>query len=348
MKLRTENVQKLVRTCIKVVKKDHMDQRVQNLHLAHTDGKLFITGSNNAVQVTGFMETGYEDEFEVLVPGHPFSNAVQLFTKEEMDLRVNKNSITVSGDGNSNMQVSRDDFPFIQGDSQEEITAPGSDLAECISFSSAIIDPNAMVDHIKGVCVKSEEDTLVVFGMDNGGVVQRATGTVRSGSMDRLIIPQSALGLVQSIAKDNFEATIKAGNGIEVRSGNYAVRSLGVRGKYPNTESFFPPEIEDESEVSTVELLNLAKKARAHETPAVILEFDEEKLNVSTVQDNVTFDGDMEYKGGEPKRFALNVHNLIKVLDKVRSDTVILNTSQESQKVEIRGEHCTVMSKFIL
>lgn len=348
MKLRTDNLQKIVKTCVRVVKKDHMDQRVQNFHLVHTHGRLMITGSNNVVQVSGFMDTDSEEEFEALVPAHPFFNAVQLFSAEELELKMNKSSLSISGDGRSKMQVSTDDFPFIKCEPKEEMSVAGSELSECIRFCSAVVDTNAMVDHVRGVCVKNEGSELVTFGMDNGGAIQRAKGTVKSGEMDRIIIPLMALGPIMSISQDSFEATIKSSNVIEVKSGNYAVRCMGLRGKYPNTESFFPPEQMEESEVSTVDLLNLIKKARAHQGHTVIMEFDEEKLNISSVKDNVSFDGDMEYKGGSPKRFGMNAHTLFKILERVKTDTLIINTKSDSNIAEIRGQFTTVMTKSYL
>jgi len=322
-----------------------------NVLIATDGGRLRLSATNLEIAITCWVGAKVEEEGAIAVPARTFSDFVSTLPSAPMDLEVDASSQTLHiqcGRTRANLKGnSPEDFPTrVQPPNEEAIELDATAVRDMIAQVVFAAAPDMERPILAGVLAEFEGNTLSLIAADGFRLSLRRQELERDlGQPMQIIVPARALSEVARIAAESKEPirmqVLKDRSQVLFRIDEVELVSQLVEGLFPDYKQIIPKNYLTRTIVDTKELQAATRRAsviaRGANNIIRLQIFAEEegqpsRMTVSAVAaelgDNVVdMDAMVE---GESMRIAFNARYLLDLLDAIKTENLLLETSSPS------------------
>jgi DNA polymerase-3 subunit beta len=320
-----------------------------NVMLSTDDARLQLSATNLELGITAWIGAKVEQDGAITVPAKTLQELVSTLPPERVDIDLDVRTLTMHlrcGARSANIKgMDAAEFPRVpEFDAAHAIAVKGTVFKEMIDqvvFAAAKEDNRPI---LTGILMRFEGDVLTLAAADGYRLSVRTTELeFNAGDREPLIVPSRTLQELSRIISDEDEDVLIGlpdGRG-QVMFGlrSVVIVSQLIEGKFPDYEAIIPRNYETSILAYTDDLLAACKSsevfAKDSANTAKILV---EPSGMPNVPGKVTVAGQSQEKGdaeapldasieGRSMEIAFNIRYLIDVLNVIREDQVVLETS---------------------
>jgi DNA polymerase-3 subunit beta len=320
-----------------------------NVMLSTDDARLQLSATNLELGITAWIGAKVEQDGAITVPAKTLQELVSTLPPERVDIDLDVRTLTMHlgcGARSANIKgMDAAEFPRVpEFDAAHAIAVKGTVFKEMIDqvvFAAAKEDNRPI---LTGILMRFEGDVLTLAAADGYRLSVRTTELeFNAGDREPLIVPSRTLQELSRIISDEDEEVLIGlpdGRG-QVMFGlrSAVIVSQLIEGKFPDYEAIIPRNYETSILAYTDDLLAACKSsevfAKDSANTAKILV---EPSGMPNVPGKVTVAGQSQEKGdaeapldasieGRSMEIAFNIRYLIDVLNVIREDQVVLETS---------------------
>ncbi len=320
-----------------------------NVMLSTDDARLQLSATNLELGITAWIGAKVEQDGAITVPAKTLQELVSTLPPERVDIDLDVRTLTMHlrcGARSANIKgMDAAEFPRVpEFDAAHAIPVKGPVFKEMIDqvvFAAAKEDNRPI---LTGILMRFEGDVLTLASADGYRLSVRTTELeFNAGDREPLIVPSRTLQELSRIISDEDEEVLIGlpdGRG-QVMFGlrSVVIVSQLIEGKFPDYEAIIPRSYETSILAYTDDLLAACKSsevfAKDSANTAKILV---EPSGMPNTPGKITVAGQSQEKGdaeapldasieGRSMEIAFNIRYLIDVLNVIREDQVVLETS---------------------
>ncbi|NLX08406.1 MAG: DNA polymerase III subunit beta [Chloroflexi bacterium] len=322
-----------------------------NVLLSTEDARLQLAATNLELGISYWIGAKVEEGGSITVPARTLYELVSTLPPERIDLDLDPRTLTLHlscGGKTANIKgMDANEYPLLpQFDAERAIGVPGpvfKEMIEQVVFSAAKEDNRPV---LAGVLARFEGDVLTLAAADGYRLSVRTTElefTVGDQEPEPMIIPARTLNELSRIISDQDEEVLISlpdGRGQVMFSLTSAlVVSQLIEGKFPDYEAIIPRQSQTIVRVRTNDLLAACRSSEvfakdSSNTARILIE----PSGSHNTPGQVTVAGRSQEKGdarapveadieGNSVEVSFNIRYLIDVLNVIREDQVMLETS---------------------
>ncbi len=320
-----------------------------NVMLSTDDARLQLSATNLELGITAWLGAKVEQDGAITVPAKTLQELVSTLPPERVDIDLDVRTLTMHlrcGARSANIKgMDAAEFPRVpEFDAAHAIPVKGPVFKEMIDqvvFAAAKEDNRPI---LTGILMRFEGDVLTLASADGYRLSVRTTELeFNPGDREPLIVPSRTLQELSRIISDEDEEVLIGlpdGRG-QVMFGlrSVVIVSQLIEGKFPDYEAIIPRNYETSILAYTDDLLAACKSsevfAKDSANTAKILV---EPSGMPNTPGKITVAGQSQEKGdaeapldasieGRSMEIAFNIRYLIDVLNVIREDQVVLETS---------------------
>ncbi|MBN1681832.1 MAG: DNA polymerase III subunit beta [Anaerolineae bacterium] len=346
-----ENLQKGLNIASRAVKSRPTLPILANVMLSTEDARLQISATNLELGISAWIGAKIDEDGAITVPLRTFLDLVNTLPSERIDMDLDIRTLTLhltcAGKTANIKGMDATEFPLIpEFDPTRAIAVPGlvfKEMIDQVAFAAASDDNRPT---LAGVLARFEGDLLTLAAADGYRLSVRTTElefSVGDREPDPMIIPGRTLQELSKIISDEDEEVLISlpdGRG-QVMFGlkNVVVVSQLIEGKFPDYEAIIPRHCETTTLVYTDELLAACRSSEVFakdsaNTARVLIE----PSGNTNIPGRILIAGRSQEKGdaeapvdasvnGNAVEIAFNIRYLIEVLNVIKEDQVVLETS---------------------
>ena len=320
---------------------------LSNVLLSTEDQRLKLSATNLELGITCWIGAKVEEDGATTVPSRILLDLVGNLSPERVDLEFNNRTQVLNlrcGGNTGNIKtVDAAEFPLIpEADTSHGVSMAADAFTEMVShvdFAAAREDNRPV---LTGILTRFEGDTVTMAAADGYRLaVRTAYLTQPVSEPQQIIIPGRTLTEVARVIADDDEEVMislpQGRNQVMFHLKNVDVVSSLIEGAFPDYEAIIPKGNATVTQVYTQELLRACKRSEVFAKDSanaakVLIAPADKGLGRVTVVSRSQETGDNEglvdaSVEGEEIEISFNIRYLIDVLNVVREDQVILETS---------------------
>lgn len=324
---------------------------LSNILIATDGGRLRLSATNLEIAITCWVGAKVEEEGAIAVPARTFSDFVSTLPPAPLELAVDASTQTLhlqSGRTKANLKGnSPEDFPArVQPAGEQAIELDAVSLRDMISQVAFAAAPDMERPILAGVLAEFDGNTLSLVAADGFRLSMRRQDLKRDmGGHQQIIIPARALSEVARVAAEGQDpiqlVVLKDRSQVFFHIDDVELVSQLVEGLFPDYKQIIPRSYLTRTIVNTKELQAAARRTSVIARGAnniIRLQISAEEagqpshLTVSAIAaelgDNVV-DVDAMVEG-ESMRVAFNARYLLDLLDVIKTENVLIETSSPS------------------
>ena len=344
-----ENLYKGLATVSRAIQSRPTLPILANVLLSTDDSRLQLSATNLELGITAWIGAKVEQDGSITVPAKTLQELVATLPPERVDIDLDVRTLTMHlrcGAKSANIKgMDATEFPRVpEFDAEHAIAVKGDVFKEMIDqvvFAAAKEDNRPI---LTGILMRFEGDVLTLASADGYRLSVRTTELEMSaGDREPLIVPSRTLQELSRIISDEDEEVLIGlpdGRG-QVMFGlrSTVVVSQLIEGKFPDYEAIIPRGYETSILAYTDDLLAACKSSEVFakdsaNTAKIMIEPSESP----SVPGRVTVAGQSQEKGdaeapidasisGKSIEIAFNIRYLIDVLNVIREEQVVIETS---------------------
>jgi DNA polymerase III subunit beta len=316
--------------------------------LMQSDGqRLKLSATNLELGITAWIGAKVEEDGATTVPARIFLDLVSNLSPDRVSLDLNTRTQTLNlrcGGNTGNIKcVDAAEFPLVpEADETKGVSVPANVFKEMVGhvdFAAAKEDNRPV---LTGILTRFEEDVLTMASADGYRLAVRTTVLDTPVAQDhQIIIPSRALTEVAKIISDEDNDVLislpEGRNQVMFHLKNVDIVSSLIEGAFPDYEAIIPRSHVTTTQVYTSELLNACKRSEVFAKDAayaakIIINPSDTGLGRILVMAKSQEKGDNEgivdaSVEGEEIEISFNIRYMIEVLNAIKEDQVILQTS---------------------
>ncbi|MBN1202090.1 MAG: DNA polymerase III subunit beta [Anaerolineae bacterium] len=322
-----------------------------NVMIATDDARLQLSATNLELGITAWIGAKVEEDGAITVPARTLLELVSTLPPERVDMDLDVRTLTLhlrcAGKSANIKGMDATEFPLMPEFDPERAIAVRADvfkeMIDQVVFASAKEDNRPI---LTGVLVRFEGDVLTLASADGYRLSVR-TAELEFGVGDRepepMIIPSRTLQELSRIISDEDDEVLIAlpdqRNQVMFSLKSVVIVSQVIEGKFPDYEAIIPRSYETSLLAYTDDLLAACRSSEvfAKDSANTAKIMIEPSGNINT-PGRVIVAGKSQEKGdaeapidasieGEAVEVAFNIRYLIDVLNVIREDQVVLETS---------------------
>ncbi len=322
-----------------------------NVMIATDDARLQLSATNLDLGITAWIGAKVDEDGAITVPARTLQDLVSTLPPERVDMDVDIRTLTLHlrcGAKSANIKgMDATEYPLIpEFNAEHAVSIPAmtfKDMIDQVVFASAKEDNRPI---LTGVLMRFESDVLTLAAADGYRLAVR-TMQLEMGVGDRepepLIVPARTMQELSRIISDEDDEILIAlpdGRGQVMFSlKSVLVVSQLIEGKFPDYEAIIPRRYETSVLAYTDDLLAACKSSEVFAKDSA----NTAKIMITpsgnpTVPGTVVVAGRSQEKGdaeapvdasieGQGVEVAFNIRYLIDVLNVIKEDQVVLETS---------------------
>jgi DNA polymerase-3 subunit beta len=320
-----------------------------NVMLSTDDARLQLSATNLELGITAWIGAKVEQDGAITVPAKTLQELVSTLPPERVDIDMDVRTLTMHlrcGAKSANIKgMDAAEFPRVpEFDAEHAIPVKGSIFKEMIDqvvFAAAKEDNRPI---LTGILMRFEGDGLTLAAADGYRLSVRTTELeFNTGEREPLIVPSRTLQELSRVISDEDEEVLIGlpdGRG-QVMFGlrSVVLVSQVIEGKFPDYEAIIPRSSDTTILAYTDELLAACKSSEVFaKDSANTAKVMVEPSGMPNVPGRVTVAGQSQEKGdaeapvdasieGRSMEIAFNIRYLIDVLNVIREEQVVLETS---------------------
>jgi DNA polymerase-3 subunit beta len=320
-----------------------------NVMLSTDDARLQLSATNLELGITAWIGAKVEQDGAITVPAKTLQELVSTLPPERVDIDLDVRTLTMHlrcGARSANIKgMDAAEFPRVpEFDASHAIAVKGTVFKEMIDqvvFAAAKEDNRPI---LTGILMRFEGDMLTLAAADGYRLSVRTTELeFNTGDREPLIVPSRTLQELSRIVSDEDEEVmigLPDGRG-QVMFGlrSAVIVSQLIEGKFPDYEAIIPRNYETSILAYTDDLLAACKSSEVFaKDSANTAKIMVEPSGMPNVPGKITVAGQSQEKGdaeapldasieGRSMEIAFNIRYLIDVLNVIREDQVVLETS---------------------
>jgi DNA polymerase-3 subunit beta len=320
-----------------------------NVMLSTDDARLQLSATNLELGITAWIGAKVEQDGAITVPAKTLQELISTLPPERVDIDLDVRTLTMHlrcGARSANIKgMDAAEFPRVpEFDAAHAIAVKGTTFKEMIDqvvFAAAKEDNRPI---LTGILMRFEGDVLTLAAADGYRLSVRTTELeFNAGDREPLIVPSRTLQELSRIISDEDEEVLIGlpdGRG-QVMFGlrSAVIVSQLIEGKFPDYEAIIPRSYETSILAYTDDLLAACKSSEVFaKDSANTAKIMVEPSGMPNVPGKITVAGQSQEKGdaeapldasieGRSMEIAFNIRYLIDVLNVIREDQVVLETS---------------------
>lgn len=320
---------------------------LSNVLLSTEDQRLKLSATNLELGITAWIGASIEEDGATTVPCRTFLDLVSNLSPErvEMELNTRTQNLKLQCGGNTgNIKcVDAAEFPLIpESDGKGGVEIEAKAFVEMVSHVdfAAAKDDNRPV--LTGILTRFEGDTITMASADGYRLAVRTAQLQNPvGGVQDIIIPARTLTEVARIIDDQDEIVSislpQGRNQVMFHLSSVEVVSSLIEGSFPDYEAIIPKDHTTTTQLYTTELLRACKRSEvfakdsANAAKMLVAPSDSglgRVMVVSQSQEKGNNEGLVDASvDGEEVEISFNIRYLIEVLDRIKEDQVVLQTS---------------------
>jgi len=345
-----ENLKNIVKAVERIIGRNLSLPILNNFLLTASGNFLEITGTDLEIAIRAWALAKIEKEGKTVVPGHFFSQLINLLPKEKVNFTV-QNKFLVIESGNYCSQIKTfdpEDFPLIP---KIENTSPLkinnqpfiSGLSQVVDFASA----ESIRPEISGVLLICQKDLIKLASTDSFRLAEKKLFFEEERDQNEeisLIIPQKTTrelinvfsekkGKVNLYFSPNqilFELPME-----ETNHPQFQIISRLIEGKYPDYQNYIPTKYETQAVISRAEFIIKLKTAGLFSGKT-----NEVKLNIDPKKEGLEISAQSQELGknqsflpgkikGKKKEISFNWKFLTDGLSQIKSQEIIFELAEQ-------------------
>jgi len=323
---------------------------LSNVLLSTEDQRLKLSATNLELGITAWIGAKIEEDGATTVPCRTFLELVNNLSPERLDLELNPRTqvlkLTCGGNTGNIKCVDAAEFPLIpESDSKRGVAIPADAFKEMVShvdFAAAKEDNRPV---LTGVLTIFEGDIVTMAAADGYRLAVRTLQLETAVAEDhQIIIPAKTLTEVARIINDEDDEVLislpQGRNQVMFHLKYVDIVSSLIEGAFPDYQAIIPPSHATTTQIYTEELLRACKRSAVFAKDSanaarIIIQPSETGLGRVMVTSKSQEKGDNEglvdaTVDGDDLEISFNIGYLIEVLNVIKEDQIILQTSGSS------------------
>jgi len=320
---------------------------LSNVLLATEDERLKLSATNLELGISVWIGAKVSEDGAITVPGKTFLDLVNNLSPERVDLDLTQETQSLGircGSNTGNIKgVDASEFPLIpNSDGTDGVAIPADQFKEMVGhvdFAAAREDNRPI---LTGVLTQFEDDIVRMASADGYRLAVRTTFLETPvNTPQEIVIPARTLTEVAKIVTDEDEHVLislpEGRNQVMFHLKNVDIVSSLIEGSFPDYKAIIPKSHATTTQVYTQELLRACKRSEV---------FAKDSANAAKIYVNPSDTGlgrvvvasQSQERGnnegmvdasvdGESLEISFNIRYLIEVLNAIKEDQVVLETS---------------------
>ncbi len=320
---------------------------LSNVLLSTEGQRLKLSATNLELGITCRIGANIDEEGATTVPGRTFLDLVSNLSHEAVNLELNPRTqnlrIECGGNTGNIKCVDASEFPLVPDtDGQQGVALPAAALKEMIGhveFAAAKEDNRPV---LTGVLVRFEDDVMTMAAADGYRLAVRTVTLETPVQEDyQIIVPAKTLAEVARIIDNTDDEVLislpEGRNQVMFHLKNVDVVSSLLDGDFPSYEAIIPRSHTTTTQLYTEELLKACKRSEVFAKDSanaskIVINPSDTGLGRLLVTSRSQEKGDNEglvdaSVDGDEVEISFNIRYLIEVLNVIKEDQIILETS---------------------